>query len=295
MCYVYLADVPSPKDGREVAWSKFEESSWFTRCWTLQELLAPRQRTFCTVDWGVWFLLEKIDEASQDNGMSIVWARELECITGIPAKLLYSHHMNLNSFSIAQKMSWAARRQATRREDVAYSLLGLFDVNMPLLYGEGSRAFRRLQLEIMKQSSDESIFVWMPSDGPRGRAQVFQLLATSPAHFESCGKTHNGGAPRTTGSSPYAMTNQGLDFRGLCYKVTRHSREEFILPLKCYEGNELATQRQWALLLLREHQLIHHDVCSVGGLQLYPLGEMKRLRAENRDKPERQLYIRELG
>jgi hypothetical protein len=69
---------------------------------------------------------------------------------------------DLIEFSIAQKMSWASRRETTRVEDQAYCLLGLFGVNMPLLYGEGSRAFIRLQEEIMKHSDDQSLFAWAP-------------------------------------------------------------------------------------------------------------------------------------
>jgi hypothetical protein len=68
--------------------------------------------------------------------------------------------------SIAQKMSWAARRQTRREEDIAYCLMGLFSVNMPLLYGEGSRAFMRLQDEIMKISDDQTIFAWAGSGTP---------------------------------------------------------------------------------------------------------------------------------
>ena len=72
--------------------------------------------------------------------------------------------VDINSASVAQKMSWASRRTTTRLEDVAYSLMGIFDVNMPLLYGEGQKAFMRLQHEIVRVSDDESIFAWTDSD-----------------------------------------------------------------------------------------------------------------------------------
>jgi len=62
--------------------------------------------------------------------------------------------------SIAQKMSWAAKRQTTRVEDIAYCLLGIFGVTMPLLYGEGSRAFLRLQEELINRFNDQTIFAW---------------------------------------------------------------------------------------------------------------------------------------
>lgn len=72
--------------------------------------------------------------------------------------------VDINSASVAQKMSWASRRTTTRLEDMAYSLMGIFDVNMPLLYGEGQKAFIRLQHEIVRVSDDESIFAWTDSD-----------------------------------------------------------------------------------------------------------------------------------
>ena len=65
------------------------------------------------------------------------------------------------SACVAVRMSWASKRETSRVEDVAYSLLGLFNVNMPLLYGEGRKAFYRLQLEIVKNSDNESIFAWV--------------------------------------------------------------------------------------------------------------------------------------
>jgi hypothetical protein len=74
-------------------------------------------------------------------------------------------------------MSWVSRRQTTKKEDTAYCLLGLFDVNMPLLYGEGDKAFMRLQHELLKNSDDESIFAWTANVESSG------LLATSPAWF----------------------------------------------------------------------------------------------------------------
>jgi len=61
-------------------------------------------------------------------------------------------------------MYWASKRETTRKEDEAYCLLGLFGVNMPLLYGEGSKAFFRLQQEIIKTADDQSILAWYVSD-----------------------------------------------------------------------------------------------------------------------------------
>ena len=90
-----------------------------------------------------------------DIGTKSTLAPLIESITGI-------HSLrNFRSACVAQKMSWAAKRVTTRLEDRAYSLMGLFDVNMPLIYGEGKKAFYRLQIEILNQSSDYSLFAWI--------------------------------------------------------------------------------------------------------------------------------------
>ncbi|RYP71819.1 hypothetical protein DL770_008057 [Monosporascus sp. CRB-9-2] len=155
-CYAYLADVP-PK-------STVKDSRWFTRGWTLQELIAPSDVHFLAKDWTV--LGTKKEHLKQDVS---------EC-TGIPVGIL-SGDDNLGATSIAQRMSWAATRETTRLEDRAYSLMGIFGINMPLLYGEGERAFIRLQEEIMKISDDHSLFAWESPDLRGG------LLAASPAAF----------------------------------------------------------------------------------------------------------------
>lgn len=89
----------------------------------------------------------------------------------------------LSQWSIAQRISWAARRQTTRKEDQAYCLLGLFGVNMPLLYGEGDRAFIRLQEEIIKLSDDHSILAFAPPLHPNVQAKYTPVLAGAPQHF----------------------------------------------------------------------------------------------------------------
>ncbi|KAH8719198.1 hypothetical protein GQ44DRAFT_742073 [Phaeosphaeriaceae sp. PMI808] len=128
MCYAYLADTISPE---------FSKSKWFTRGWTLQELIAPSMVIFLDQEWQ-----EIVSE-----------------ITGIPDTILQG--ADLESPSIAQRMSWASKRETTRVEDLSYCLIGIFGISMPLLYGEGDRAFIRLQEEIMKISDDHSLFVLM--------------------------------------------------------------------------------------------------------------------------------------
>ena len=130
VCYAYLADVPPGKDSREEE-SAFRRSRWFERGWTLQELIAPSSVTFLAADW-------------TPIGSKHILADLIEDIAGIPDEALL-HAQSLDEFSVAQRLSWAARRETTRVEDRAYSLLGIFDINMPTLYGEGELAFRRLQ------------------------------------------------------------------------------------------------------------------------------------------------------
>jgi hypothetical protein len=107
-------------------------------------------------------------------------------ITGIDFAILYGD--KLPSVSVARRMYWAAKRETTRAEDIAYCLTGLFDVHMPLLYGEGTKAFIRLQEEILKISDDESLFA---HSIPRGHIQVISsfsdLLARSPVCFSGWG------------------------------------------------------------------------------------------------------------
>ncbi|KAK1755526.1 heterokaryon incompatibility protein-domain-containing protein [Echria macrotheca] len=125
----------------------FHESDWFTRGWTLQELIVPVEVEFLANDWS------PIGTRSQ-------MAPIITKACGVDAYAL-TPGVDLNWVSVARKMYWASRRTTTREEDLAYCLLGLFDVNMPLLYGEGGpRAFLRLQEEIVRRSNDQSIFAW---------------------------------------------------------------------------------------------------------------------------------------
>ncbi|KEZ42475.1 hypothetical protein SAPIO_CDS5682 [Scedosporium apiospermum] len=143
-CYAYLFDVQ-----REETLSiplTFEKSKWFTRGWTLQELLAPNDVVFFSSDW---------TELGSRRSLS----RAISKITGI-SEIILDGYRSLSSVSVAQKMSWASDRVTTKPEDIAYCLLGTFGISMPLLYGEGDRAFLRLQEEIIKVSPDQSILAW---------------------------------------------------------------------------------------------------------------------------------------
>ncbi|KAM5545461.1 hypothetical protein V8D89_000499 [Ganoderma adspersum] len=139
ICYAFLADVP----GNDIH-ERFSQSRWFTRGWTLQELIAPRHLVFLTSEW-------------KTMGTKTTLAFEVEKITGIDYLVLVDKQ-SLDDVGVARRMSWASKRQTTRVEDEAYSLLGIFNIKMPTVYGEGRGAFRRLQEEIMRRIPDQSIF-----------------------------------------------------------------------------------------------------------------------------------------
>jgi hypothetical protein len=137
VCYAYLDDTEARGD--------MADSAWFTRGWTLQELLAPKDLVFFNAQWQV-------------IGTKKYMIEDLSNITGVEAQILRSGYVQ--HATIAERFSWAARRRTTRLEDGAYCLLGICDVNMPLLYGEGSKAFIRLQQEILRTSRDYSLLLW---------------------------------------------------------------------------------------------------------------------------------------
>ena len=148
---------------------------------------------------------------------------EISTFTRIDADAL--NGFALDRFSVAQRMSWASKRTTTRVEDLAYSLLGIFGVNMALLYGEGERAFIRLQEEIMKDSDDQSMFAW--KSGPPTPATNGGLLATAPSQFASSDKTIRY-QDTSSSSIPYAMTNKGLR---IAMKLVRISDERLYAGL----------------------------------------------------------------
>ncbi|KAL8765429.1 MAG: hypothetical protein Q9209_007497 [Squamulea sp. 1 TL-2023] len=111
--------------------------------------------------------------------------------------------------SLVKKMSWLSRRETSRIEDMAYCMLGLYGVHMPLLYGEEERAFTRLQSEIIKSSDDESIFAWFTRY--RADREHTGILAVSPRAFERSGQIELH-AP-VIGKRPFSMTNKGLQYQ----------------------------------------------------------------------------------
>jgi hypothetical protein len=136
ICYVYLEDVDV---GANIVNPDVSRCRWFSRGWTLQELVAPANVVFYDYKWSY------IGNKRDGGGFQV----QLSRTTGIDARVL-SGAVDLEDLSVACRMSWAASRTTSRPEDIAYCLIGIFQVNMPLLYGEGSRAFIRLQEEILR-------------------------------------------------------------------------------------------------------------------------------------------------
>jgi hypothetical protein len=145
-CYVYLSDVSDPGEddlpgttSKDLLEQSLRKSKWFTRGWTLQELLAPAS-------------VEFFSRSGRRLGDKRSLERLIHEVTGIDTQAI--HGRSLSNFSVADRMSWAAKRETTIAEDKAYSLLGIFEIHMALIYGEGQEnAFRRLQEEIGKRSA----------------------------------------------------------------------------------------------------------------------------------------------
>ncbi|KAH8653678.1 hypothetical protein BX600DRAFT_471401 [Xylariales sp. PMI_506] len=174
VCYAYLSDVPSEGNAAKKALA-FAHSRWFTRGWTLQELLAPKELLFYGESW---------EPMGDRTSLAAVLAR----ITGIARIYINRPEATVSMAPVALKLSWAARRETLREEDQAYCLMGLLNVHMPLLYGEGTQAFRRLQEEIIRVRYDQTLLAW----GLAGPSNLFTnwlgtppLLASSPASFHS--------------------------------------------------------------------------------------------------------------
>ncbi|KAK5676259.1 hypothetical protein LTS10_011071 [Elasticomyces elasticus] len=186
-CIAFLGDVGG-NEGRSM-----DGSIWFKRGWTLQELIAPRNMTFYDQYWNCL--------GTKKDLLEPLWK-----ITGIPLDVL-THDTHFSSCSIAQRMSWASDRETRDVEDQAYSLMGLFDISLKLIYGEGEKAFIKLQREIIANSADQSIFCWREPDS-RTRKFGSSLLAPSPRAFAEM----NGIVP-TSVQSPYSLTNIGLSIQ----------------------------------------------------------------------------------
>lgn len=203
---------PSRREGSSsdvLTWlSRLKECRWFWRGWTLQELIAPQELLFFGEDWN---LVGSVPDLLYT----------ISNITGIDSIVL-TRRCELKELSVAKKLSWAAHRATTRVEDEAYCLLGLLNINMTLLYGEGEKAFVRLQEEIIKTSADTSLFAWF-------RGLDNGILAPSLRHFRPCGKIVlcNG----ATVAHFFERTHRGVRMRLPLLRLQRKCSEERYLAI----------------------------------------------------------------
>jgi hypothetical protein len=227
LCLVYLSDFDStsPCARQEsqkspstlsAAGDALSHCRWFTRGFTLQELLAPSNVHFFDCEWRFFGT-----KSSLSQGLSGITKIPEAALEGTVAEYTYS---------VAARMSWAAHRVTTRGEDTAYCLFGLFGVNLPLLYGEGAeRAFLRLQAAIIQSSNDLTIFAWQhaearfPKEDFEGRYRDFSawrgfdkwplgacsILAQSPHDFEYSGDII---CNNVTDNPEFSVTNKGIRF-----------------------------------------------------------------------------------
>ena len=175
ICYVYLADVDDDDAVTDLD-SQFRRARWHTRGWTLQELIAPRYLVFFSRDW-------------RPLGTKSTLSGVIEEVTGVDRAIL-NQEQAVYTASVARRMSWASRRETTRVEDQAYSLLGIFGLHLTTNYGEGRHAFVRLQEAILLAIPDQSIFAWGDAcaESLPSVSDLQFLLAPSPAAFASAGQ-----------------------------------------------------------------------------------------------------------
>ncbi|KAF5649833.1 heterokaryon incompatibility protein het-E-1 [Fusarium tjaetaba] len=239
VCFAYLVDVPTANQPEDVLYSQIARSRWFTRGWTLQELIAPKNLIFHAADWSqicrnvgsLTFLVTQITQIRQ------------EYLDG---------QWNIHGASIAERMSWLSKRTTTRTEDMAYCMLGIFNINMPLLYGEGERAFVRLQEEIMKTSNDHTIFCWeWNEDVPKDWGS---LLAPWPTTFQAAGDF----CPAISHEiSIYSMTNAGLSIQlpTMITSISTHRVDNWVVVLQATSRRLGHMPRQVACIRVAGHRI----------------------------------------
>ena len=199
----------------------------------LQELIAPTEISFYDAGW-------------RHMGTKKSLLRQLSLATGIDTTVLKDPDQ-LYMLPVARRMSWASMRETTRVEDMAYSLLGIFDINMPMLYGEGDKAFIRLQEEIIKNHNDLSIFAWGSEveDDPTA-AKYLDMFARSPRAFLSCRslispQSHAWAFSR----NQFTVTNRGIEFMNPKLVVVSRSDQlqpNFLLSSQCRQVGQQAEQ-----------------------------------------------------
>ncbi|KAL3293825.1 HET-domain-containing protein [Colletotrichum asianum] len=206
---------------------------WFTRGWTLQELIAPKDVIFYSGDW------EEIGDKKKNS-------RRLEEITSIDRQVLLASR-DLEDVSVAEKMKWISYRTTKKVEDMSYCMFGIFGINLPTIYGEGPNAFRRLQEEIIRTLDDVTIFLWKEEGNPNPFAHRGALARNSKEFRESR-------APRTplcVLPDPFFSTNKGIMMTTELYALKESFCAENVGLNKAHIRAEF---RRGAIFALRFHE-----------------------------------------
>jgi Heterokaryon incompatibility protein (HET) len=260
VCYAFLSDLPKNcHESDSPSMEDLKNCRWFTRGWTLQELIAPTEVLFLDEDWTL---------RCTKTGLN----QQISSITFVDEEVL-ADSSKLWSISLAQRMSWASMRHTTREEDMAYCLLGIFDVNMPMIYGEGQKAFIRLQEEILKKTTDLSIFAWQTTDT---RSLYRGLLARSPPEFRQCGDIILN-TDQFRFRDEISITNRGIRINAILH----HSKTwggNYMMDLDCYRGERRSNARV-SILLKRTTD---------GYVRVHP----QRLASESPFNQRRTIYVK---
>lgn len=203
ICIVHL--------GQSLTVDDFERDPWFTRGWTLQELLAPPMIRFYGQDWNP-ICAQVHKHGDKDNE---VITRAITRVTGIPEIHVRRFHPSCEL--VAEIMTWSATRKTTRIEDGAYALLGLFNISIPIAYGEGHRAFYRLMVALANECLTPSFFAWAGRHSDYSNA-----LPASPACYARVGPDAQAiGQSGDAGHPLYQVTKLGVVVNLLVFRVHR--------------------------------------------------------------------------
>jgi hypothetical protein len=244
----------------------FGNSRWFTRGWTLQEFLAPA-------------IVEFYDKYWKLLGTKSSLAAQIVSVTNIQARYILDRK-SISNANIGLRFSWASERETTRTEDIAYCLLGLVGVHMPLLYGEGKQAFYRLQLEILKKTTDHTMFAWTPRSAPssdsvtvsigsENTTSVFaSFFASSPDlyHPRDLANIPENTDQRAPNALRHEMTNLGLrislpllkrDDGSLVAILNCEMENKFLagVPMVQLAHPRFARRKDWPLEYMTENEL----------------------------------------
>jgi hypothetical protein len=222
ICVVHLSETSSPYN--------MGQDGWFRRGWTLQELLAPKEIKFFSKRWKP--ITVKPNDKISDLELGRPLWKTISTATRIPVDQLLNFQPGINS--VSERMVWASSRETTRIEDMAYCLIGIFNVPLSIAYGEGRMAFHRLQVEIVQRSHDRGLFLWNGLNS--AQSLLNSMFAAGPEAFRSksllAGEDIAGSADPT-----YALTNYGLRILLSIYDMQRieeqnHDRRRGVIGYK---------------------------------------------------------------